>query len=126
MTGLRWYIGDTRKVLPTLDNEKGAPPHTFLDDGRDLPAAIVGSPAQYPGAHFAVMPPWLARLLITVGCPPGGTVLDPYAGSGTTLDAAHSLGRSAVGIDLDERNAALAQDRLGMFPLDVTDLRTAA
>jgi tRNA G10 N-methylase Trm11 len=93
VSGLRWYIGDTRKVLPTLD---------------------------------PVMPPWLARLLITVGCPPGGTVLDPYAGSGTTLDAAHSLGRNGVGIDLDERNAELAQDRLGMFPLDVTDHRTAA
>lgn len=48
-----------------------------------------------------------------------GVVLDPFAGSGTTLDVAHGLGRSAVGIDLDPRNVALAQDRLGMFPIGV-------
>lgn len=103
-------------------SEKGRPPYTWLDvDGGDLPAAVIGSPAQYPGAHFAVMPPWLARLLITVSCPPGGVVLDPYGGSGTTADAAHSLGRSSVSIDLDPRNVGLAQDRLGMWPLTVVD-----
>lgn len=103
-------------------NEKGAPPLNWQDWPADaLPAAAIGSPAQYPGAHYAVMPPWLARLLITVGCPVGGHVLDPYAGSGTTLDAAHSLGRNAVGVDLDPRNVALAQDRLGMFPIAVHD-----
>jgi DNA modification methylase len=44
-----------------------------------------------------------------------GRVLDPFAGSGTTLQAAQNVGRHAVGIDLDPRNANLAQDRVGMF-----------
>jgi len=44
-----------------------------------------------------------------------GIVLDPFAGSGTTLDAAQAVGRHAIGIDLDERNADLAQQRVGMF-----------
>jgi DNA modification methylase len=44
-----------------------------------------------------------------------GIVLDPFAGSGTTLDAAQAVGRHAIGIDLDERNAELAQQRVGMF-----------
>jgi len=105
-------------------NARGAPPLNW-QDAPALPAMAVGSPAQYPGAHFAVMPPWLARLLLTVGCPVGGVVLDPYAGSGTTLDCAHSLGRSAIGIDLDARNVDLAQDRLGMFPIEVVDHRVA-
>ena len=48
-----------------------------------------------------------------------GVVLDPFAGSGTTLMVAAGLGRSAVGIDLDERNVGLAQDRLGLFAPEV-------
>lgn len=44
-----------------------------------------------------------------------GVVLDPFAGSGTTLLVAMELGRASVGIDLDKRNADLAYDRVGMF-----------
>jgi len=44
-----------------------------------------------------------------------GIVLDPFAGSGTTLAVANGLGRDAIGIDLDARNADLARDRCGMF-----------
>lgn len=44
-----------------------------------------------------------------------GIVLDPFAGSGTTLAAAAGLGRDAIGIDLDARNLHLARERVGMF-----------
>jgi hypothetical protein len=44
-----------------------------------------------------------------------GIVLDPFAGSGTTLAVATGHGRDAIGIDLDSRNADLAQQRIGMF-----------
>jgi site-specific DNA-methyltransferase (adenine-specific) len=44
-----------------------------------------------------------------------GIVLDPFAGSGTTLDAAQAVGRHAIGFDLDDRNADLARERVGMF-----------
>ena len=44
-----------------------------------------------------------------------GLVLDPFAGSGTTLAVASGHGREAIGIDLDERNAHLARERVGMF-----------
>lgn len=54
-----------------------------------------------------------------------GVVLDPFAGSGTTLAAATGLGRACIGIDLDERNADLARDRVGMF-LEVDEGQTAA
>ena len=49
-----------------------------------------------------------------------GIVLDPFAGSGTTLAVATGHGRDAIGIDLDARNADLARERIGMF-LTVTD-----
>lgn len=44
-----------------------------------------------------------------------GLVLDPFAGSGTTLAVATGHGRDAIGIDLDARNADLARQRVGMF-----------
>jgi hypothetical protein len=44
-----------------------------------------------------------------------GLVLDPFAGSGTTLQVATGHGRDAIGIDLDPRNAELARQRCGMF-----------
>jgi hypothetical protein len=47
-----------------------------------------------------------------------GVVLDPFAGTGTTLRVAVDRGRDAVGVDIDARNADLAGERLGMF-LDV-------
>ena len=50
-----------------------------------------------------------------------GVVLDPFAGSGTVLDAALGQNRDAIGVDLDARNLHLAQDRLGMFPLNGVD-----
>jgi len=48
-----------------------------------------------------------------------GVVLDPFGGSGTTAEAAQAVGRSAILIDLDARNADLAQQHVGMF-LDVS------
>jgi hypothetical protein len=54
-----------------------------------------------------------------------GRVLDPFAGSGTTLVAAHNESRDAIGIDLDSRNVAMAEDRLGplVAACDLTVLR---
>lgn len=69
----------------------------------------------YEGAHFATFPPELIIRPVIVSCPPGGTILDPFAGSGTTLMVAHGHGRDSLGIDIDSRNADLARERLGMF-----------
>lgn len=45
-------------------------------------------------------------------CPNGGTVLDPFAGSGSTGEAALQSGRDFVGIELSEHYAGLARERL--------------
>ncbi|HEY9472295.1 MAG TPA: site-specific DNA-methyltransferase [Mycobacteriales bacterium] len=74
----------------------------------------------YPEAHFAVMPPELARRCILAGCRPGGTVLDPFSGSGTTGMVARQTGRRYVGIDLRAEYHDLAIRRLGDTPLDFT------
>jgi site-specific DNA-methyltransferase (adenine-specific) len=54
----------------------------------------------YPGSHYAVFPPDLIEPCILAGCPEGGIVLDPFAGSGTTLAVARKHGRHAIGLDL--------------------------
>lgn len=54
----------------------------------------------------------LLRVLVGACCPPGGLVLDPFCGSGTTLVAAVSLGRSAIGIDVNDDALRLARARL--------------
>lgn len=55
----------------------------------------------FADAHFAVMPAALAERCVLAGCKPGGVVLDPYSGSGTTGLAATKHGRRYVGIDLN-------------------------
>ena len=55
----------------------------------------------YSEVHFAVFPPELPGRCILAGCKPGGTVLDPFSGSGTTGLAATKHGRRYVGIDLN-------------------------
>jgi DNA modification methylase len=66
----------------------------------------------YSGAHFAVMPPDLVEPCIKAGCPEGGTVLDPFAGSGTTIAVAAELGRSGIGCELNPEYIRLAEQRI--------------
>lgn len=62
--------------------------------------------------HVAAGPVALAQRCVRLGCPPGGLVLDPFSGSGTTGLAARQLGRRYVGIDLDPACHDIARRRL--------------
>ena len=62
--------------------------------------------------HPAVMPMTLARRCIQITSRPGDTVLDPYAGSGTTLLAAQELGRNWAGIELNSAYVDLIERRV--------------
>jgi hypothetical protein len=55
----------------------------------------------YKGEHFAVFPRKLVEMRIKLGCPEGGTVLDPFAGSGTVGEVASKLGRNAVLVEIN-------------------------
>jgi len=72
----------------------------------------------YKGAHFAVFPAELIRPCILAGCPQGGTVLDPFGGSGTTGEVAEMEGRNSILVELSPEYVELARRRtaqLGLF-----------
>lgn len=66
----------------------------------------------YAKAHFATFPTEIPRRCILAGCPEGGTVLDPFLGSGTTIAVAISLGRLGIGIELNPEYVELARQRI--------------
>ena len=72
----------------------------------------------YKGAHFATFPPKLIEPCILAGCPEGGTVLDPFCGSGTTGMVALRHGRRFIGIELNAEYVDMAHRRIqGDMPL---------
>jgi DNA modification methylase len=70
----------------------------------------------YSGAHFATFPPDLIKPCIMAGCPTGGTVLDPFGGSGTTGMVALELGRSAELIELNPDYVDIINERTHVTP----------
>ena len=76
----------------------------------------------FKGAHFATFPPDLIEPCILAGCPPGGTVLDPFGGSGTTAGVAVKHGRRAVLCELNPDYAALVPDRVRQIAGDTPDM----
>ena len=62
--------------------------------------------------HPTQKPTSILQPFIESYCPPSGAVLDPFAGSGSTLEAARSLGRRYIGIEIDARFHATATRRL--------------
>jgi DNA modification methylase len=70
----------------------------------------------YSEAHFATFPPDLIKPCILAGCPVGGTVLDPFGGSGTTGMVALELGRSAILCELNQDYVTLIQNRTNVTP----------
>lgn len=66
----------------------------------------------FPEAHYATFPPAIPDLCVRAGCPPRGTVLDPFFGAGTTGLAANRLGRNCIGIELKESDVEMASRRI--------------
>jgi DNA modification methylase len=90
--------------------------------GRNIRSVWEIATQPYPNAHFATFPEALPERCIKAGCPEGGTVLDPFLGSGTTALVARRLGRKSVGIEPNAEYAKLAARRLQQLSLLAEDV----
>lgn len=84
---------------------------------RDMPN-VLRYPSVRDGDHPTEKPTALLQDLLSVVAAPGSVVLDPFAGSGSTLTAAQATGRKAIGIEADERYCEIAARRLAQDVLD--------
>lgn len=73
--------------------------------------------------HPTEKPAGVLDPLISYGCPPGGLVLDPFAGSASTLETARMLDRRAIGIEAHEPYAEAAALRLSGVPASAINAR---
>ncbi len=101
------YGDDTREEFGTKSGAEYIP--SLKRNKRDVWAISTGG---FKGAHFAVFPEKLVEPCILAGCPVGGTVLDPFAGSGTTGVVAKKLGRKFVGVEINPEYREMAVARI--------------
>jgi site-specific DNA-methyltransferase (adenine-specific) len=136
---VHWYLGrweDVHHVTPTTADAtkrvirtKGRPTHTGRieatpyvseDGGPRLMRSVLPVRSMHGRAlHPTEKPPGILAPLIEYACPPGGLVLDPFAGSGSTAVAARLTGRGALLIEADEKYCEVIARRLAQDVLPI-------
>jgi len=108
-------------LLDGRDYDPGKAPTE--EDCRNKRSVWTVNTEPYAEAHFAVMPTQLVEPCVMAGSPSGGTVLDPFAGSGTVGVVALRHGRDFIGCELNPTYAEMARNRIledmPMFNLEV-------
>jgi site-specific DNA-methyltransferase (adenine-specific) len=110
------------KSRPAHTGYINATPYTSVDGGPRLMTSVMRVRSCHGYAvHPTQKPAGLIMRLMEYGCPAGGLVVDPFMGSGTTLQVALELGRRAIGIEISREYCDLAIERLrqGVLPLEV-------
>jgi len=118
---------DPRQARRTFEpSSLGRWPANLIHDGSDEPCELLGDSARFfytakasrqdrehGNAHPTVKPTDLMRYLCRLVTPPGGIVLDPFTGSGSTGKAAMLEGFDFIGIERDADSFATAERRIG-------------
>jgi DNA modification methylase len=84
----------------------------FGEGGKNKRSVWTVNAKGYKGAHFAVYPENLILPCVLAGCPAGGTVFDPFTGSGTTAVVALKNGRNYIGTELNPDYIKIAEARI--------------
>lgn len=111
-----------RKGRPPHSGHIDATPYASTDGGPRLMRSVLQVRSCHGTAvHPTQKPEGIVRPPMLYSCPPGGLVLDPFIGSGTTLVVAQQEGRRCIGIEIDEEYCAKAVTRLqqSVLPLGV-------
>jgi site-specific DNA-methyltransferase (adenine-specific) len=102
-----------RKKRPPHMGDIGEARYESEDGGPRLMRSVIFARSCHGYAdHPTQKPVEVLRPLIEYSCPPGGLVLDPTMGAGSTLVAARQLGRRAIGVEINERHCEAAARRL--------------
>jgi len=102
-----------RKKRPPQWGDIGESSYVSHDGGPRLMRSVMFARSCHGSAvHPTQKPLDVLKPLIEYSCPPGGVVLDPFMGSGSTGVAALQLGRRFIGIELSPEYVALARERL--------------
>ena len=115
---VKWLVDDFSQEFQDID--QGLTEITYetddilknADKGR-IKRAVWSIPTKpFKGCHFAPYPESLVESPIRACCPEGGTVLDPFMGSGTTGVVCKRLNRNFIGIDLNPNFIEIATERI--------------
>lgn len=113
--------GTVRKQSRAAEHQRSGRENAWQDDGTRQPRSVtylIEAPSvRFQKRHPDEKPLAVVEALVRECTPPGGLVLDPFAGSGSTLLAARLLGRRAIGIEKHEPYAEEIVKRLSMDDL---------
>jgi site-specific DNA-methyltransferase (adenine-specific) len=112
-------IGDKSATRRAIAHTGDIDPADYLDDGYRLARSVIFERSMHGQAtNETEKPVPFIEQLVSYGCPPGGLVLDLFAGSSSTLVAARNIGRRAIGFEKRESQCERAAKRLAQGVLD--------
>lgn len=111
--GMATYSG-SHGTIHKDGREKGRANNAIQAETRNKRSVWTVTTKPYKKAHFATFPPDLIEPCILAGCPPDGSVLDPFAGSGTVGMVAMQHNRKAILIEPNPEYIELINERIGL------------
>ena len=104
-------------------NARSMPIGNPSDGKRNKRSVWTVTTKSFKGAHFATFPKDLIEPCVLAGCPEGGTVLDPFTGSGTTCVVALNHNRRFIGTELNPDYIKIATERISdEAPMSLMDV----